>query len=69
MNKTSKEQAQPVSEIEYKIVMNRIETLLQKSTKGGLEKLSSKEKIELEQLAHLAEKYEDAVPMMPLDKI
>ncbi len=52
---------------EYDDVMNRIEKILQKATKnGGVEKLVSKELEILKGLSLSAEKYEDAIPLMPM---
>ncbi len=52
---------------EYEEVMKRIEKLLQKTTKqGGFEKLPAKEIATLKKLSLLAEKYEDAIPLMPI---
>ena len=52
---------------EYEEVMNRIEKLLQKSTKsGGFNKLPQKEADTLKRLSLLAEQYEDSIPLMPI---
>lgn len=52
---------------EYNEVMQRIERLLQKSTKsGGFDKLPIKEKESLKQLSLMAENYEDSIPLMPI---
>lgn len=52
---------------EYNEVMQRIEKLLQKSTKnGGFDKLPVKDKETLKQLSLIAEAYEDSIPVMPI---
>ena len=52
---------------EYNEVMQRIEKLLQKSTKnGGFSKLPVKDKETLKQLSLIAEAYEDSIPLMPI---
>ena len=52
---------------EYDEVMNRIEKLLQKTTKGGgVDILSSKELEILKSLSISAEKFEDASALMPM---
>ncbi|MBL7807017.1 MAG: helix-turn-helix domain-containing protein [Saprospiraceae bacterium] len=55
------------SEEEYRQVMDRVESYLQKSTaKGGFNALSPTEKTELQQLSIMAEAWEDGVPLMPI---
>jgi HTH-type transcriptional regulator / antitoxin HigA len=52
---------------EYNEVMQRIEKLLQKSTKsGGFDKIPIKDKESLKQLSLMAESYEDSIPLMPI---
>jgi HTH-type transcriptional regulator / antitoxin HigA len=52
---------------EYNEVMQRIEKLLQKSTKnGGFDKLPTKDKEALKELSLMAESYEDSIPLMPI---
>ena len=52
---------------EYNEVMQRIEKILQKTTKNqGFEKLPVKVKEELKQLSLMAENYEDSIPLMPI---
>ena len=52
---------------EYNEVIQRIEKLLQKSTKkGGFGKLPVKDKETLNQLSLMAESYEDSIPLMPI---
>ena len=55
------------SEEEYRQVMERVETYLQKSTvQGGSHTLSAAEKEELSRLSLLAEAWEDNIPLMPI---
>ncbi len=55
------------SEEEYRQVMDRVESYLQKSTaQGGGSTLSASEKTELQQLSLMAEAWEDGVPLMPI---
>ena len=55
------------SEAEYRQVMERVETYLQKSTQqGGLHTLNTMEKEELRHLSLLAETWEDGIPIMPV---
>lgn len=55
------------SRVEYDEVMERIEKLLQKSSKaGGFDKLSDVDKNTLADLSLVAEQYEDAIPLMPM---
>ena len=55
------------SEEEYRQVMERVETYLQKSTtQGGSHTLSAAEKEELGRLSLLAEAWEDNIPLMPI---
>ena len=52
---------------EYNKVMNQIEVLLQKSTRGGgAESLSVEETKKLQELSLIAEQYEDSIPLMPI---
>jgi HTH-type transcriptional regulator/antitoxin HigA len=52
---------------EYNEVMQRIEKILQKTTKNqGFDKLPVKVKEELKQLSLMAENYEDSIPLMPI---
>ncbi len=52
---------------EYNEVMNRIEKLLQKTTKsGGFKSLPAKEIETLKKLSLIAEQYEDSIPLMPI---
>ena len=52
---------------EYNEVMQRIEKILQKTTKiEGFDKLPVKVKAELKQLSLMAENYEDSIPLMPI---
>lgn len=52
---------------EYNEVMQRIEKLLHKSTKGsGFDKLPVKDKEALKELSLMAENYEDSIPLMPI---
>ena len=52
---------------EYNEVMNRIEKILQKTTKsGGFENLPKKEAETLKKLSLIAEQYEDSIPLMPI---
>jgi HTH-type transcriptional regulator/antitoxin HigA len=53
--------------IEYNAVMQRIEKLLQKSTKiGGFGQLTKKEAATLKEFSAMAEQYEDSIPLMPI---
>jgi HTH-type transcriptional regulator/antitoxin HigA len=55
------------TEEEYRQVMDRVESYLQKSTaQGGAHTLSASEKAELQQLSLMAEAWEDGVPLMPI---
>ena len=57
----------PVNETEYRDLMARIETFLQKATAGGgFASLSAEEADELAHLSLLAEAYEDSIPLMPI---
>jgi HTH-type transcriptional regulator/antitoxin HigA len=57
----------PVNETEYRDLMARIETFLQKATAGGgFASLSAEEADELARLSLLAEAYEDSIPLMPI---
>lgn len=52
---------------EYNEVMQQIENLLQRATKkGGFEKLPAKEAETLKKLSAMAERFEDAIPLMPI---
>ena len=52
---------------EYNEVMNRIEKLLQKTTKSrGFKSLPAKEIETLKKLSLIAEQYEDGIPLMPI---
>lgn len=52
---------------EYNEVMQRIEKVLQKSTKdGGLDSLPANEVKILKELSLMAEQYEDSIPLMPI---
>lgn len=55
------------SEEEYQLVMEKIETYLQKATQQGEKKpLTAREKKELRHLSVVAEAWEDSIPMMPI---
>lgn len=57
----------PTNETEYRDLMARIETFLQKATVGGgFASLSAEEADELARLSLLAEAYEDSIPLMPI---
>ncbi len=55
------------SEAEYRQVMDRVESYLNKATaQGGSQTLSTSEKEELQHLSLLAEAWEDGIPLMPI---
>lgn len=55
------------SEEEYRQVMEKIETYLQKATKsGGFYTLASEERDNLQHLSRMAEAWEDDIPLMPI---
>lgn len=55
------------SEVEYRQVMDKVETYLQKATRGGgFQSLPSGEQDELQRLSLLAEAWEDNIPLMPI---
>ena len=55
------------SEEEYRQVMEKVETYLQKATRGGgFQSLPSTEQDELQHLSLLAEAWEDGIPLMPI---
>lgn len=55
------------SEEEYQQVMEKVETYLQKATRGGgFQSLSILEQDELHRLSLLAEAWEDNIPLMPI---
>ena len=55
------------NDTEYRQLMTRIESYLQKATTlGGFTSLSADEASELASLSLLAEEYEDSLPLMPI---
>ncbi|GHB62806.1 helix-turn-helix domain-containing protein [Persicitalea jodogahamensis] len=57
----------PANETEYRQLMATIENYLQKATsRGSFASLTSEEAKELAQLAEIAERYEDSIPLMPI---
>ncbi|MFN0213147.1 MAG: type II toxin-antitoxin system HigA family antitoxin [Saprospiraceae bacterium] len=55
------------SEEEYRQVMEKVETYLQRATHhGGFQSLNSTEQDELHHLSLLAEAWEDGIPLMPI---
>lgn len=55
------------TEAEYKQVMEKIETYLQKATKnGGFHTLAPEERDNLQHLSRMAEAWEDNIPLMPI---
>ncbi|MBC7776166.1 MAG: helix-turn-helix domain-containing protein [Phycisphaerae bacterium] len=55
------------SEEEYRQVMDRVESYLNKSTAhGGFHALTSSEKEDLQHLSLLAEAWENGIPLMPI---
>lgn len=55
------------SEEEYRQVMDKVETYLQKATRGGgFQSLPSEEQNALQRLSLLAEAWEDNIPLMPI---
>jgi HTH-type transcriptional regulator/antitoxin HigA len=55
------------SEDDYRQVMERIETYLQKATRqGGFHSLLPEERDSLRDLSQLAESWEDQIPLMPI---
>lgn len=55
------------TEDEYRQVMDKVESYLQKSTaQGGAHTLTSAEKEELQRLSLMAEAWEDGIPLMPI---
>jgi HTH-type transcriptional regulator/antitoxin HigA len=57
----------PANEKDYRELMTRIETFLQKATIGnGFASLTPEEADQLAQLSKLAEVYEDSIPLMPI---
>lgn len=58
---------QITSELDYQMVMEKVETYLQKATQnGGFHTLDAQERTELQHLSLLAEAWEDRVPIMPI---
>lgn len=57
------------SEDEYRQVMEKIESYLQKATKsGGFHNLASEERDNLQHLSRMVEAWEDNIPLMPIRK-
>ncbi len=57
----------PTNETEYRQLMTTIEKYLAKASEGGgFASLDSQEAEALAQLAKIAEKYEDSIPLMPI---
>lgn len=55
------------SEDEYRQVMEKIETYLQKATKnGGFHTLLLEERDNLQHLSRIAEAWEDNIPLLPI---
>lgn len=55
------------SEEEYRQVMEKVESYLQKATKsGGFHNLTAEERNELQFLSQIAEAWEDNIPLMPI---
>ncbi len=57
----------PSNDAEYRILMNRIKTYLQRATAGGgFDSLTADDAQELAQLSLAAEAWEDSLPLMPI---
>jgi HTH-type transcriptional regulator/antitoxin HigA len=55
------------NEEEYQLVMEKVESYLQKATRGGgFHTLSPPERDDLQHLSRLAEGWEDQIPLMPI---
>jgi len=58
---------QLTSREEYNLTMKKIEDFLQKAAAlGGFDKLTKEDTQQLALLSHLAEEYEDSIPLMPI---